>query len=66
MEPLWSPAGATGGREVLSLGQESAHQRFVRPLPEEPAAEIRPERSPFLNAQSVEDLSALLTSAGER
>jgi len=38
----------------------------VRSLPEERAARDRGPNAPLPDAQSVEDLTALLTSAGER
>jgi hypothetical protein len=38
----------------------------VRSLPEERAAEIAARTLALVNAQSVDDLTALLTSAGER
>jgi hypothetical protein len=41
------------------------HDNAVRSLPEERAAEIAVRTVPFLDAQSVGDLTALLTSAGE-
>ena len=42
------------------------HDTAVRPLPEERAAEIAARTLALPDAQSVEDLTALLTSAGER
>src|ERR1700731_1754529 len=42
------------------------HDNAVRPLPEERAAEIPARTLALPDAQSVEDLTALLTSAGER
>jgi hypothetical protein len=42
------------------------HDNAVRSLPEERAAERAARTLAFPDAQSVEDLTALLTSAGER
>jgi hypothetical protein len=42
------------------------HDNAVRSLPEERAAEIAARTFALPDAQSVEDLTALLTSAGER
>ncbi len=42
------------------------HDNAVRSLPEERAAEIAARTLGLPDAQSVEDLTALLTSAGER
>ena len=42
------------------------HDNAVRSLPEERAAELAARTLAFPGAQSVEDLTALLTSAGER
>jgi hypothetical protein len=42
------------------------HDNAVRSLPEERAAEIAARTLALRDAQSVEDLTALLTSAGER
>jgi hypothetical protein len=42
------------------------HGNAVRSLPEEGAAEIAARTLALPDAQSVEDLTALLTSAGER
>jgi len=42
------------------------HDNAVRSLPEERAAEIAAGTLDLHDAQSVEDLTALLTSAGER
>ena len=41
------------------------HNNAVRPLPEERATEIAASTLALPDAQSVEDLTALLTSAGE-
>jgi hypothetical protein len=42
------------------------HDNAVRSLPEECAVELAARTLAFPDAQSVEDLTALLTSAGER
>ena len=42
------------------------HDNAVRSLPEERAAELAARTLALPDAQSVEDLAALLTSAGER
>jgi 2-methylcitrate dehydratase PrpD len=42
------------------------HDNAVRSLPEERAAELAARTLALPDAQSVEDLTALLTSAGER
>ena len=42
------------------------HDNAVRSLPEERAAEIAARTLALPDAQSVEDVTALLTSAGER
>jgi hypothetical protein len=42
------------------------HDNAVRSVPEERAAELAARTLAFPDAQSVEDLAALLTSAGER
>jgi hypothetical protein len=42
------------------------HDNAVKSLPEERAAEIAARTLALPDAQSVEDLTALLTSAGER
>ena len=42
------------------------HDNAVRSLPEERAAEIAARTLALPDAQSVENLTALLTSAGER
>ncbi|WP_406437537.1 hypothetical protein OHB14_58525 [Streptomyces sp. NBC_01613] len=42
------------------------HDNAVRPLPEERAAEIAARTLASPDAQSVEDLTALLTSTEER
>ncbi len=61
-------------REPGALGDSLAkpelarkfHDNAVRSLPEERAAEIAARTLALPDAQSVEDLTALLTSAGER
>jgi hypothetical protein len=45
---------------------EEVHDNAVRALPEERAAELAARTLAFPDAQSVEDLTALLTSAEER
>jgi len=45
---------------------EEVHDNAVRSLPEERAAEIAARTLALPDARSVEDLTALLTSAGER
>ena len=67
-------ATATGGAGAGALGDSLAkpelarkfHDNAVRSLPEERAAEIAARTLALPDAQSVEDLTALLTSAGER
>src|ERR1700687_3672210 len=68
-------ANATpAAREPGALGDSLAkpelarkfHDNAVRSLPEERAAEIAARTLALPDAQSVEDLTALLTSAGER
>ncbi len=64
----------TGGAGAGALGDSLAkpelarkfHDNAVRSLPEERAAEIAARTLALPDAQSVEDLTALLTSAGER
>jgi hypothetical protein len=61
-------------REPGALGDSLAkpelarkfHDNAVRSLPEERAAELAARTLALPDAQSVEDLTALLTSAGER
>ena len=48
------------------LRKRKFHDNAVRSLPEERAAELAARTLAFPDAQSVEDLTALLTSAGER
>ena len=65
---------STGGARAGALGDSLAkpelarkfHDHAVRSLPEERAAEIAARTLALPDAQSVEDLTALLTSAGER
>jgi hypothetical protein len=47
-------------------GTRKFHDNAVRSLPEERAAELAARTLALPDAQSVEDLTALLTSAGER
>jgi hypothetical protein len=64
----------TGGAGAGALGDSLAkpelagksHDNALRSLPEEHAAEIAARTLALPDAQSVEDLTALLTSAGER
>jgi hypothetical protein len=64
----------TGGAGAGGLGDSLAkpeparkfHDDAVRSLPEERAAEIAARTLALPDAQSVEDLAALLASAGER
>jgi hypothetical protein len=64
----------TGGAGAGALGDwlarlervRKSHDNAVRSLPEERAAEIAARTLALPDAQSVEDLTALLTSAGER
>jgi hypothetical protein len=65
---------STGGARAGALGDSLAkpelarkfHDNAVRSLPEERAAELAARTLALPDAQSVEDLTALLTSAGER
>ena len=62
------PHGGVAAAPALS-DEELArkfHDNAVRSLPEERAAELAARTLAFPDAQSVEDLTALLTSAGER
>jgi len=70
-----SPGGSAPNRNHLAQRAESLakpelarkfHDNAVRSLPEERVAEIAARTLALPDAQSVEDLSALLTSAGER
>jgi len=64
----------TGGAGAGALGDSLAkpelarkfHDNAVRSLPEQRAAELAARTLALPDAQSVEDLTALLTSAGER
>jgi hypothetical protein len=62
--------GAGAGARGDSLAKPELARKYrdnaVRSLPEEAGPRWRPERSALPDAQSVEDLTALLTSAGER
>jgi hypothetical protein len=53
---------AVSGEELV----RKFHDNTVRSLPEERAAEIAARTLALPDAQSVEDLTALLTPAGER
>ena len=57
-----------GGSSPLSDEElvRKFHDNAVRSLPEERAAEIAARTLALPDAQSVEDVTALLTSAGER
>ena len=65
---------STGGAGAGALGDSLTkpelarkfHDNAVRSLPEERAAELAARTLALPDAQSVEDLTALLTSAGER
>jgi hypothetical protein len=59
-------AGALGDSLAKSELARKFHDNAVRSLPEERAAEIAARTLALPDAQSVEDLTALLTSAGER
>ena len=68
---LATQAGAPWGRTCLNpLAKPELARKFhdnaVRSLPEERAAEIAARTLALPDAPSVEDLTALLTSAGER
>jgi hypothetical protein len=58
VRPAWR-----GRRQQLA---RKFHGNAVRSLPEERAAEIAARTLALPDAQSVEDLTVLLTSAGER
>jgi hypothetical protein len=62
---VWSGCGL-GASLAKPDGGEEFHDNAVRSLPEERAAEIAARTLALPDAQSVEDLTALLTSAGER
>jgi hypothetical protein len=65
--PEATPVGPSGTRvKIRERLARKFHDNAVRSLPEEPAAELAARRLAFPDAQSVEDLTALLTSAGER
>jgi hypothetical protein len=59
----WSALGDSLAKPELA---RKFHDNAVRSLPEERAAEIAARTLALPDAQSVEDLTALLTSAGER
>ena len=64
------PASRSTAAAPATLSDEELARKFhdnaVRSLPEERAAEIAARTLALPDAQSVEDLTALLTSAGER
>ena len=68
--PYTVAAALLGGGPGNPLSDEGLARKFhdnaVRSLPEERAAELAARMLAFPDAQSVEDLTALLTSAGER
>jgi hypothetical protein len=77
--PLWRSSSSnqtrdTGGAGAGALGDSLAkpelarkfHDNAVRSLPEERAVEIAARTLALPDPQSVEDLTALLSSAGER
>ena len=59
-------AGALGDSLAKPELARKFHDNAVRSLPEERAAEIAARSLALPDVQSVEDLTALLTSAGER
>jgi hypothetical protein len=59
-------AGALGDSLAKPELARKFHDNAVRSLPEERAAEIAARTLALPDVQSVEDLTALLTSAGER
>jgi len=59
-------AGALGDSLAKPELARKFHDNAVRSLPEERAAELAARTLALPDAQSVEDLTALLTSAGER
>ena len=59
-------AGARGDSLAKPEPARTFHDNAVRSLPEERAAEIAARTLALPDAQSVEDLTALLTSAGKR
>ena len=70
LNAIASAGGAGAGAPGDSLAKPELARKFhdnaVRSLPEERAAEIAARTLALPDAQSVEDLTALLTSAGER
>jgi len=70
LNAIASTGGAGAGASGDSLAKHELARKFhdnaVRSLPEERAAEIAARTLALPDAQSVEDLTALLTSAGER
>jgi hypothetical protein len=63
---LWLTRGGPGNPLSDEELARKFHDNAVRSLPEERAAEIAARTLALPDAQSVEDLTALLTSAGER
>jgi hypothetical protein len=63
-EAAWCAGGSV--QEAKPELARKFHDNAVRSLPEERAAEIAARTLALPDAQSVEDLTALLTSAGER
>ena len=59
------PQDSSQFADQVNVAARKFHDNAVRSLPEEPAAEIA-ARTLALPEARVEDLSALLTSAGER
>jgi hypothetical protein len=70
MSEIESVAGRDAAANRQPLSDEELARKFhdnaVRSLPGERAAEIAARTLALPDAQSVEDLTALLTSAGER
>ena len=68
LNAIATPAGAGALGDSLAKPElaRKFHDNAVRSLPEERAAEIAARTLALPDAQSVEDLTALLTSAGER
>ena len=62
-EKISAPSAGTLSDEELA---RKSHDSAVRSLPEERAAELTARMLALPDAQIVEDLTALLTSAGER
>ena len=70
LNAIATPAAREPGPLVTRWRSQTVARKFhdnaVRSLPEERAAEIAARTLALPDAQSVEDLAALLTSAGER